>query len=62
MQLGNCQKHSQKYSEAINTFKQALNLAEKGYGNLSETLNQLAEIYENTEQWNMALDCYEKLS
>jgi hypothetical protein len=46
MQLGNCQKHLKKYNDAIDSMQNALRLAEKGYGDESDTLKQLAAIYE----------------
>ena len=40
----------------------ALNFAERGFGDEAETLMQLAAIYELSQKWTEALDCYEKLS
>ena len=62
LQLGNCQKCSEKYTEAISSLQLAQNFAERGFGSQAETLYLLASIYEMLERWNEALNCYEKLS
>lgn len=52
LQLGNCQKCSEKYTEAISSLQLALNFAERGFGSQAETLYLLASIYEILEKWN----------
>jgi hypothetical protein len=46
LQLGKCQRKSQKYTEAIANFTFALNFAERGFGSLTEVLYHLAGIFE----------------
>jgi len=62
MQLGNCQMKANKLKESIESYKSAQRLTERGYGDESDVLTQLASIYEMCEKWNDALNCYEKLS
>ena len=46
MQLGNCQKNAKKLNLSIDSFRNALRISEKGVGDESETLIQLACIHE----------------